>query len=272
MNKTPPEPIRAFEVDRLRVEVYASHDAMAAAAAARVAAFARERLAARGRMAAIFASATSQIRFLAALAEQSGPDWSQATIFHMDEYLGLPADHPASFRRFMREHLVARLQPGTFHPLEGDAMEPIDECERYGALLAGQPIDFCCLGIGENGHVAFNDPPVADFNDPRPVNIVRLDEACRRQQVGEGCFPDLNSVPRYALTLTVPSLMKAERLFAIVPEQRKAAAVRQALEGPVSTDCPASILRRHPAAVLFLDADSAGELAVMRENGGDTAS
>lgn len=269
--KTPPVPVGAFDVDRLHVEVYADHDQMAAAAAARVAAFARERLAARGRMAAIFASASSQVRFLASLAGEPGVDWSRATVFHMDEYLGLPADHPSSFRRFMREHLVERLKPGTFHPLAGDAMEPIDECERYGALLAAQPIDCCCLGIGENGHVAFNDPPVADFNDSRPVNIVRLDEACRRQQVGEGCFPDLPSVPRYALTLTVPSLMRAGRLFAIVPEKRKAAAVRQALEGPVSTACPASILRRHPAAVLFLDADSAGELAAWRAVGGEGA-
>jgi glucosamine-6-phosphate deaminase len=178
----------------------------------------------------------------------------------MDEYLGIADHHPASFRRFLREHVVQKVKPGTCHYLAGDALEAIRESDRYGDLLRAQPIDLCCLGIGENGHLAFNDPPVADFQDPRAVKLVRLDDACRRQQVGEGAFPDLDAVPPYAFTLTIPTLCAARRLVCVVPERRKADAVRRALQGPVDTGCPASILRRQPHATLYLDADSASGL------------
>ena len=152
------------------------------------------------------------------------------------------------------------MQPKVFHYLEGDAWLPIKECERYAQLLRAQPIDLCCLGIGENGHLAFNDPPVADFNDNRSVKIVRLDEACKRQQVGEGYFPNPESVPSHALTLTIPALCAAKKMICIVPERRKAEAVKAAVRGPVSTECPASILRRQAHCLLFLDAESASLL------------
>jgi glucosamine-6-phosphate deaminase len=178
----------------------------------------------------------------------------------MDEYLGVPDSHSASFRRFLRERFVDLVHPGQVHYLRGDAEEPIKECARYASLLRAEPIDLCCLGIGENGHVAFNDPAVADFEDPSTVKLVQLDEACRGQQVGEGHFPNLEAVPRYAFTLTVPALCSAGRMLCVVPERRKADAVRATLRDTPSTACPASILRRQPQATLFLDADSASLL------------
>jgi len=171
--------------------------------------------------------------------------------------LGIDPGHKASFRRYMRERVEARLHPRAFHYLEGDSLEPLAECDRYSRLLEAQPIDLCCLGIGENGHLAFNDPPVADFEDPRKVKIVKLDEACRLQQVGEGHFPNLDAVPQYALTLTIPMLCSARRMLCIVPEKRKAQAVKDSLQGPIDTACPGSILRKQTHATLFLDAESA---------------
>jgi glucosamine-6-phosphate deaminase len=178
----------------------------------------------------------------------------------MDEYLGLPASHPASFRRYMRERVESKLKPRAFHYIEGDALLPLDECDRYTRLLEAQPIDLCCLGIGENGHLAFNDPAVANFQDPRKVKIVQLDLVCRQQQAGEGHFPSVEDVPPYAITLTIPALCSARKMLCVAPEKRKAKAVRDALRGPVSPACPASILRQQPHATLFLDTDSASLL------------
>jgi glucosamine-6-phosphate deaminase len=255
-----PEPTRSFVVDSLPVRVYATQGDLAAAAAFEAKRHLREALAARGTAAAILASATSQIEFLQCLAAGREVDWSRVTLFHMDEYLGIAADHSASFRRFMRERVAEVLRPRQLYFLEGDAMQPLDECERYSRLLKAQPMDLCCLGIGENGHVAFNDPPVADFADPRSVKIVKLDLKCRMQQVGEGCFPHLPAVPQYALTLTIPTLCSARILLCIVPEKRKAQAVKDTIQGPIQPSCPASILRRQPHAMLFLDAESASLL------------
>ncbi len=260
MNPAPDQPARRFQADALAVEVWPTAAALAARAADVVAEHLHGVLGRQPRAAAILASATSQILFLDALAARPGVDWSRVTLFHMDEYLGVPADHPASFVRFMRERVEARLRPGAFHYLSGDCLEPLAECARYADLLGAQPIDLCCLGIGENGHLAFNDPPVARFDDPHAVKLVQLDEPCRRQQVGEGCFPTLNDVPRYAFTLTIPTLGAVAKVVGVVPERRKAVAVRAALEGPVSPACPASWLRRQSHATLFLDADSAGLL------------
>jgi len=206
------------------------------------------------------ASANSQIQFLEALVGLGGVDWSRITLFHMDEYLGIDADHRASFRRFMRERVERLVKPRAFQYIAGDCLEPLAECERYTRLLSAQPIDLCCLGIGENGHIAFNDPPVANFNDPHKMKLVRLDQECRRQQVGEGHFPSLDAVPQYAFSLTIPLLCSARRMLCIVPEQRKARAVKSALAGPISTTCPASILRRQGQGTLFLDAESASLL------------
>jgi glucosamine-6-phosphate deaminase len=255
-------PIQTFQVDALSVRVHGGSTALAAEAAQ----WAREHLVQtlrqQGRATVILASANSQIQFLEAQVAPGEVDWEKVTLFHMDEYLGIDADHPASFRRFLRERVERRVRPGLFHYLAGDALQPLAECERYAGLLRAQPIDLCCLGIGENGHIAFNDPPVADFDDPRWVKIVRLDETCRRQQVGEGHFPSLATVPQYACTLTVPALCSARKMLCIVPENRKAGAVRAALHEPISPACPASVLRRQPHCTLFLDSDSAARLAL----------
>lgn len=217
-------------------------------------------LARRGAAAAILATGNSQIRFLSQLVELGGVDWSRVTLFHMDEYLGLPATHGASFRRYMQERVESLVRPQAFHYLEGDTLLPLDECDRYTAALRAQPIDLCCLGIGENGHLAFNDPPVARFDDPHWVKLVKLDDDCKRQQVMEGHFPSLDAVPPYALTLTIPALLAAHRLVCLSPERRKAVPVARALEGTVSPECPASVLRQAPHATLLLDPDSASLL------------
>lgn len=251
---------RSFTVDALPVRVFPSiaslaRDAAAAAHATLIAAVQE-----RGHATAILATGNSQLQFLDALTAMGGIAWSQVTLFHMDEYLGLADTHPASFRRYMRERVAQRVRPKIFHYLAGDADEPIAECLRFQALLHAAPIDLCCLGIGENGHLAFNDPPVARFDDAAWVKIVKLDDLCRSQQVGEGHFPSLDATPQYALTLTIPALCAAKRMLAIVPEKRKAAAVSAALTGPIHTSCPASILRRQSHCTLFLDADSASAL------------
>jgi glucosamine-6-phosphate deaminase len=253
-------PSRIAKVGLLAVRVHESSSDMAADAAALARQHLCDALKTRATARVIFACATSQIQFLAALAAQPGIDWSRVTVFHMDEYLGIGADHPASFRRFLREHLVQRVHPGCVHYLKGDALEPIAEALRYADILQESPIDVCCLGVGENGHIAFNDPAVANFTDPLQVKMVKLDEISRQQQVGEGCFPNLESVPQYALTLTIPALCAARQMICIVPERRKAQAIRMALGGPVTTACPASFLRQQSHATLCLDAEAASEV------------
>jgi glucosamine-6-phosphate deaminase len=251
---------KSFKADALEVRVYARQDEMAAAAAAAARDHLASSLARQGEARVILATGNSQIRFLERLVELGGVDWSKITLFHMDEYLGITADHPGSFRRYMRERVEARLKPRRFHYLEGEALEPIKECERYARLVRALPVDLCCLGIGENGHLAFNDPPVADFEDPLTVKLVQLDVVCRQQQVGEGYFPELAAVPQYAFTLTVPALCSARSMICVVPEKRKAGAVKGALRGPINPACPASFLRRQAHCTLFLDADSASLL------------
>ncbi|MBI3417587.1 MAG: glucosamine-6-phosphate deaminase [Verrucomicrobia bacterium] len=253
-------PVKSFQVDALPVRVYASRADLARDAAREVHEFLRARIADQGQARVILATGNSQMQFLENLIALGGIDWSRVTLFHMDEYLGLAADHSASFRRYMRERVESRVKPKVFHYLEGDAAQPIDECDRYTLLLREAPIDLCCLGVGENGHLAFNDPPVADLADPRFVKIVQLDLACRQQQVGEGHFPNIPAVPQYALTLTIPALCAAKQMICIAPEKRKANAVKAALQGPISNACPASVLRRQPHATLLLDVDSASLL------------
>lgn len=254
------QPVRTFTVDSLPVRVYANQADLSAAVAAEVRDYLRDVIARQGSAAAILATGNSQIQFLSRLVAAGGVDWSRVTLFHMDEYLGLSGDHKASFRRYMRERVEALVKPRVFHYLDGEAEQPLDEIARYTALLKAQPIDLCCLGVGENGHIAFNDPPVARFDDPHTVKIVKLDDACKMQQVKEGHFPSLEAVPPYALTLTVPALCTAKKMMCVAPETRKAAAVRAALRGPVSTACPASFLRTQPQCTLLLDTDSANGL------------
>lgn len=264
MNSEPAMPSglrKTFKADALEVRIHETQASLAADAAARAQGCLQTALTRQGTAAAILATGNSQLQFLDALVALGGVDWSRVTLFHMDEYLGLDDRHRASFRRYMRERVEARVKPAAFHYLAGDTLLPLTECERYTQLLRAQPIDLCCLGIGENGHIAFNDPPVADFADPHAVKLVKLDEACRQQQVGEGHFPNLDAVPQYAFTLTIPMLCSARRMLCIVPEKRKATAVRDALQGPVQTACPASFLRQQAQGTLFLDADSASLLS-----------
>jgi glucosamine-6-phosphate deaminase len=245
------------QIDRLAVRVYRDRQAMGEAAGTAVAARLRTILAEQEGARLVFAAAPSQNEFLDTLVDSDAIDWSRVTVFQMDEYLGLPRDAPESFGRFLRDRLFDRVQPGIVHLIDS-SNDAAAECERYARLLDASPIDIVCLGIGENGHLAFNDPPVADFHDPARVKVVALDLASRQQQVNDGCFPALDAVPTHALTLTIPALMSGARLSCVVPGQAKAEAVRSALHGPVSPDCPASILRRHADCTLYLDADSYG--------------
>jgi glucosamine-6-phosphate deaminase len=248
--------MQAVEFGSLPVEVYPDAQALGRAAAERAAALLRAALVETGQAHLIVATGNSQLAFLAALRQQPGIAWSRVHVYHMDEYVGIAADHPASFRRYLREKFVDHVHPASFHGVEGDAPDPEQECRRYAALLQTKQVALTCLGIGENGHLAFNDPPFANFADPARVKVVTLDEASRRQQVGEGHFPSLADVPRQAITLTIPALLSAGHVLAIVPERRKAEAVRAALTGPITTQCPASILRTAAHARLYLDQES----------------
>ncbi len=252
--------IRSFTVDALPVRVFASQSAMSDDAAFTVREILADALARQGQARVILATGNSQIDFLSRLAALGGVDWSCVTLFHMDEYIGLDRDHPACFRRYLRERVERVLHPRAFHYIEGDAPDAHIECARYAALLRAEPVDLCCLGVGENGHLAFNDPPVADFNDPHAVKIVEMDHACRMQQVGEGHFPNAEAMPKHAVTLTIPMLCSAKKLVCLCPETRKAAVVKTMLQGPIATSCPASILRTQPHALLLLDKDSASLL------------
>lgn len=252
---------RSLQIDSLAVRIYPGQPELAEDAAQETSKYLQTVLAGQEFAAAILATGNSQLKFLQRITELGGVDWSRVTLFHMDEYLGISATHKASFRRYMRERVESLVRPRAFHYLEGDALEPIDECERYSALLNQQPIDLCCMGVGENGHIAFNDPPVANFADKRAVKIVQLDDACKLQQVREGHFPSLEAVPPYALTLTIPALCAARKVVCISPETRKAQAIKAALLGPISEKCPASYLRRVPTATLLLDNDSASLLS-----------
>lgn len=255
-----PSPVKSFQAEQLPVRIYANLADMAAAAADDAAAVLIAAVAKKGRARAIIATGNSQDLFLENLTRRPGIDWAKIELFHMDEYLGMPMTHRASFRKYLKERVFDRVRPAGANYLEGDALEPLKALRQYAAALAAAPVDLCCLGIGENGHIAFNDPAVADFTDPEPIKIVKLDEKCRLQQVGEGHFPNLDAVPAYAITLTIPTLCQVGRMIAVVPERRKAAAVKGSLEGPVATSCPGSFLRRQAHCALYLDADSASLL------------
>ena len=251
---------RTFTADQLAVRVFDDVGALAKAAAADGAQAVRDAIAARGAANVMLATGNSQLQFLSELVTYADVDWSRVTAFHMDEYVGLPPTHSASFQRYMRERVAAVLPFREFNYLTGDTGDAQAEADRYTGLLRAHPLDLCCCGIGENGHLAFNDPPVADFDDPADVKIVALEPASRRQQVAEGHFATVDDVPTHAITVTIPALLRAGRVLAIVPETRKAAPVRDALEGPVTTACPASYLRTQPHATLYLDAESASLL------------
>ena len=244
---------RNFRAGELNVYVYESRPKMGQAAAAVIAAEIRRAIQDRGKAVVILASAPSQNEFLASLAEAPDLDWSRVTAFHLDEYLGMDDQAPQSFRRFLIDRLISKVPLDQFHGLRGDAPDGAAEAKRYAELLKQNPPDLAVLGIGENGHLAFIDPPFCDFNDPEPVKVVQLDEICRNQQVNDGAFASLDEVPKDALSLTIPTLMARPKLFAIAPGPAKRHAIKNAVEGPISTSCPASILRTHPNAHLFID-------------------
>jgi glucosamine-6-phosphate deaminase len=240
-----------------QVYLHDSVPAMARAAADQVASIMREAAQRRGVVHAMFATGNSQLAFIEALVDHTdGVPWSDTIVFHMDEYVGVGPDHPAGFQRWIRQRIVERTSPKAAYYVEGLG-DADSECARYAGLLKRYPLDLCCLGIGENGHLAFNDPPVADFDDPLDVKVVELDTACRQQQVNEGHFPDMGTVPTHAITVTIPALLRARQVIAIVPEARKAEPVRAALTGPLSTQCPASGLRTISHASVHLEPESA---------------
>ena len=243
----------------MEIKVFPTKAEMAAAAARQAADALRRALHARGKANVIAATGASQFEFLDALVKAPGIDWSRTVFFHLDEYVGVPATHPASFRRYLRERIVEKVRPGQFHFIEGDAADPKAEAARVGALIRDHPIDVAFVGIGENGHLAFNDPP-ADFETREPYLVVSLDEACRRQQLGEGWFPRLEDVPARAISMSIRQILDSAEILCIVPDARKARAVHDCLEGPVSPQHPASILQRHPGTTVYLDAASAALL------------
>jgi glucosamine-6-phosphate deaminase len=249
----------SFLRGRLEVRVFAGPVDAGVAGAEIAADVLREETRRAGRAAVVFASAVSQNAFLAALRAQD-IDWTRITAFHMDEYAGMHGNHPASFRRFLRERLLDHVPVAAFHQLDGEATDVEAECERYAGLLGTAQPCLAIMGIGENGHLAFIDPPVCDFSDPRDVRAVGLDQLCRMQQVHDGAFARLEEVPRRALSLTVPFFLRVPRALVFVNGVRKSAAVRAALEGPIAEACPASALRRHPCGILFLDEAAASLL------------
>ena len=254
------EPVRELVFDQLPVDVYVDNETMGRAAAEEGAVILRQAVAARGVANLVLATGNSMLTFLHSLRDMPDLPWPAMNVFHMDEYMNLEPGHRASFPLFLREHLLDHVPVGAFYPVPGRPADVEMACRGYELLLRAHPVDLCCLGIGENGHLAFNDPPYAFFNDPAWVKVVQLDEASRRQKVGEGHFASLDVVPTHALTMTIPALRAAARMLCIVPESRKAAAVRRSLKGPIGEDCPASILRQTPHARLLLDQDSAAEI------------
>ncbi|MGS2741589.1 glucosamine-6-phosphate deaminase [Sinomicrobium sp. M5D2P17] len=245
-----------LQAEKLSVRIYENRGDLGKAAAIAVAAVLRKMLSEQKEVNMIFAAAPSQNEFLAALRHMEDIPWNRVNAFHMDEYIGLPSDAPQGFGNFLRERLFDRLSFASVHYIRGNAEDPEAECHRYADLLKRYPTHITCMGIGENGHLAFNDPPVADFEDKALVKVVTLDEACRRQQVNDGCFSDMNKVPVNALTLTIPALMRSSAIFCMVPGKTKTGAVRDTLEQPVIEEYPSTILRKHEHATLFLDRES----------------
>lgn len=242
------------------LRIFSDKVSLARTAAEQAATAIRRAIAERGRARILVATGASQFEFLDVLTKCSGIDWAKVEAFHLDEYIGLPATHPGSFRNYLQERLIRKTGITRFHFIAGDAADPSAVIRDVGTQLASAPIDVAFVGIGENGHIAFNDPP-ADFTTEDPYIIVNLDEPCRRQQAGEGWFADISQVPKQAISITPLQILKAREIVAVVPDQRKAQAVKACLEGEISPMVPASILRRHPNTTIYLDRDSASLLS-----------
>lgn len=243
--------------DNLNVKIYDTRKQMGEKAAEEAAAYLKSLLSKQEQVNIIFAAAPSQNEFLESLSVTPGIKWSRINALHMDEYIGLDKDAPQGFGNFLKERIFDKVPFKSVHYLNGQDPDPIHACQVYEKVLSEFPVDIVFMGIGENGHIAFNDPHVANFNDTKRVKIADLDDRCRHQQVNDGCFKHINEVPTHALTLTVPALLKAARIFCIVPAQTKAWAVKETLTGKISEHCPASVLRTHPHATLYVDNDSA---------------
>jgi glucosamine-6-phosphate deaminase len=248
--------MKSIKKDKLTVKIYNDRPEMGAAAAVEIAAKIKELLAKKDEINMIFAAAPSQSEVLAALVADKSVDWSRVNAYHMDEYIGLDKSAPQGFGNFLKRHIFGLLPFKSVNYIDITATDPEAEAERYGKLLKENLTDIVVMGIGENGHIAFNDPPVADFQDKKMVKPVKLDEICRQQQVNDGCFASLDKVPTHAMTLTVPALVRAPYLFCIVPAPTKAKAVYETLNGSIDEHCPASVLRTHDNAKLYLDNES----------------
>lgn len=254
--------MKSFVKENLKVKIYDTRGEMGAAAATdigeKIVALQKE----KETINIIFAAAPSQNEVLENLIQFKGIDWTKINAFHMDEYIGLKDDAPQRFGNFLREHIFGLVPFKNVYYINGGADDVDAECERYTKLLEENPVDIVCLGIGENGHIAFNDPPVADFNDKVLIKRVKLDEICRQQQVNDGCFASLDDVPKEALSLTIPALMNGKHLFCSVPAITKANAVKAMIEDEISTKCPCTILRTHDSAILYCDGDSSSKLKI----------
>ena len=247
---------KELQKGRLKVKISESRAELGRLAAKEVAEFIIELLGRKDEVNIIFASAPSQNEFLAGLLEYP-IDWSRVNAFHLDEYVGIDPEAPQAFGKFLKDRVFSKVKLKSANYFDAKAEDPEAECRRYASLLKKMPADMIFLGIGENGHLAFNDPHVAFFDDPRDVKVIDLDPACRQQQINDGCFQKLEDVPVYAYTITIPELMYVDKLFAIVPAKTKANAIKGTCDGPITTECPASILRTHRDCTLYIDTDSA---------------
>ena len=249
-----------FETDMLKIKIFEDDIIMGQAAGKYVSEILKRSIKEKGEANIIIATGASQFTFYEALRTMQNIEWDKIIVFHLDEYVGMSDKHPASFRRYLQERILKYVNPKKVYFLNGDNENLDAEIKRYEALLETAEIDLACIGIGENGHIAFNDPPIANFNDPHLVKMVELDADCRRQQLGEGWFPTLNEVPTHALSLTVPAIMKANTISCVVPDARKSEAVYNTVNSKISEKCPATILRTHSDCTLFLDINSAQKL------------
>lgn len=245
-----------MKVDNLEIEVFKNRKLMGAKAAEDIIGCINRVILEKGRVRMIFAAAPSQNDMLEVLRNTKKVDWTKVEVFHMDEYIGLDKEAPQRFSNFLKEKLFDKISLKGEYLIDQNDLNVEDEIKRYSSLLTEDEIDIVCLGIGENGHIAFNDPDVADFNDEKVVKVVQLDEICRQQQVNDGCFNMLSEVPNNAITLTIPTLLKGKELFCVVPGITKKNAVQQMLTQPISEKCPASILRQHKNCTLYLDKNS----------------
>ncbi|MBQ7044896.1 MAG: glucosamine-6-phosphate deaminase [Clostridia bacterium] len=252
--------MKTITKDKLVVNIFDTRAEMGAAAGAKAAELIKEYLAKKQEVNVIFAAAPSQNETLESLIKAEGIDWSRVNAFHMDEYIGLSKDAPQGFGNFLREHIFKFLPFKSVNYIDCEAKDIDAECARYSALLKANPVDIVLLGIGENGHIAFNDPHVADFNDKAAVKAVELDDVCRQQQVNDGCFKTINDVPKYALTLTIPTLVSAQHMVCTVPAPTKAWAVAATVNEEISEKVPATIMRKHNSAIMYCDKDSGRDL------------